>query len=241
MKVLVVALLTFFALVIDGFTFLVSLALSVVAAAPGTFGGCAVGAAVAGKAGCAVLGLLGSFPIINGALATFTEPVGIVLGITITICINCTLGSILILFLIFARIFDGKTVVGCLIGEALPGVSMLPLWTGMVIRCSMKAAKKGEFGAVLGVAATLGGGLSLSNISKVNPSIGAAAQQGQRIGAIAQVNPDEYGSEELDTAREESFSEAKVNLKASVDRFKSNINNDITPKVSPPYGKEIPA
>jgi hypothetical protein len=231
-----------FALMIDGFTFLIGLALSVVAAAPGTVAGCAVGAQVAGKAGCIALGLLGSIPWVNGALAVVTEPIGIMLGVAIGLCINFTLGSMLILFLVLFGMFDGKTVIGALIGEAIPGINMLPLWTGMTIRCAMKTAQRENPASLIGVASALSGGLSLSTAAKLAPAVAEAAGQRQRgDAALAPAPFVEKEEQDAARARQEAASEAKVNLKASVDRLKAGISGDITPKQLPRYGAEFSA
>jgi hypothetical protein len=247
MNTLKVVPLACFALMIDGFTFFVGLALSIIAAAPGTIAGCAAGSQVAGKFGCLAVGALGSLLDLSGVLQVVTEPVGIMLGVAIGICINLTLGSMLILFLVLFGMFDGKTVVSCLMGEAIPGINMLPLWTGMTIRCAMKAAQKENPTGILALAATLGGGLSLSNVSAIGSAIGGgravgqAVAQGQRMGAIARVAPEEDDAESLEQARENSLSEAKINLKGSIDRLKSGMNGDITPKTPPRYGAEFSA
>ncbi|TSC68480.1 MAG: hypothetical protein G01um101456_635 [Parcubacteria group bacterium Gr01-1014_56] len=141
MNLVKVTPLLLFALCIDGFQFLISLALSVVALIPGTTGGCAVGAYFAGEIGCAVLGVLGSFPVINGVLATVTEPIGIALGFAISICISFTLGSMLVLFLQMFGMLDKKAAVLVYMGEVLPGFSMLPAWTALVVYSAIKKNK----------------------------------------------------------------------------------------------------
>lgn len=185
-----IAPLLFLALAIDGFQFLVSLALSVVAAAPGTALGAAGGAAAGAYlcqgfgsviiAGCSatggiVLGLFGTW--FDGA-AVITEPIGIALGFAVSICISFTLGSVLVLFLQVLGVLDKKAATAAYIGEVLPGLSALPAWTALVVRCAMKEAKKEVLGGVLGGVAGIGGVLTLPNTAVEN-----AARAGTRTPA----------------------------------------------------------
>ena len=240
-RVIVLAPLLCFAIFIDAFTFLISLALSVVTAVPGTAAGCAVGQYYAGWLGCLVFGGIGS--LLNVA-AVATEPIGIVLGVAITICINFTLGSMLILFLRLAHMFDGKAAVGAMLGEGIPGISMLPLWSGLIIYCAYRQAKQEMLGQALGNTGSI---LGVSAIRAVNPAVGAALVAGQRMGASQAVlaaggpSVEEDEREVARNIRNQELATAKTNLKASVDRLKAGMGSDITPKAQPSYGQKIPA
>ncbi len=167
-----------FAICIDGFQFLISLALSVVATLPGTTGGCAVGAYFAGEVGCAVLGVLGSFPVINGALAMVTEPIGMALGFAISVCISFTLGTMLILFLQLFGLLDKKAAVLTYMGEVLPGFSVLPAWTALVLRCLYTNNKGVLTAGLVSSVLTVGSTLVLPN-----NKVGNAVRQGTLVGS----------------------------------------------------------
>ncbi len=156
-------LLIIFALCIDGLQALIGLGISIIAAFPGTVGGAAAGCVgaqyiVAGKISCAVggfvLGIIGSFPIINGALATVTVPLGMAVAFTIDICLSLTLGSGLIMALIFCGMFHPKYIWSGSIVEFLPCFDILPGWTAMVVLSIMETSKQkgGALGAAAGVA-----------------------------------------------------------------------------------------
>lgn len=212
------------ALVIDGFQFLISLALSVIAAFPGTVGGCAVGGYFLGKMGCYVLGLVGTFPIINGALATVTEPVGIVLGFVISICISFTVGSILVLFLYMAGVLDKKAAALAYMGEVLPGLNMLPAWTALVVRCAMNEARNKVVGTtILNTMIGFGGALVLPN-TKVGDAMRAGTLLGS--GGLAREMPQEE-LEELRTAPQQRVPMQDMRLRRTVpaaanDNFKTS-------------------
>ena len=166
------------AICIDGFQFLISLALSVVAVLPGTVLGCATGAYFAGEVGCAIVGALGSLPFINGPLTQASGPIGTVLGIVISICISFTLGSILILFLQLFGILDKKAALMAYMGEVLPGLNILPAWTALVVRCGINEMKKEASDGVLNTVVSIGSKLVLPNTP-----IGTAIQAGTLIGS----------------------------------------------------------
>jgi hypothetical protein len=143
------AALIVFALFIDGAQAALSAGLFVISAFPGTFGGgalgCAGGAAVAGDIGCAIggflLGVFGSIPLINGALAVVTVPVGVMLGFAVSICLAVTLGAGLITLLIFNGMFYPKYLLPGGISEFIPGVSLIPAWTAIVIFSALQKNK----------------------------------------------------------------------------------------------------
>ena len=153
-------LLILIALIIDGLQAGLSLVLAIVTAVPGTAlgatGGCAAGNYFLGQIGCAiggtVLGLVGT--LLDPALATFTEPIGIALGFAINICLTITLGAFLLTLM---RIFEGKIYYKNLafgLGEMIPGINNLPFWTAFVVISLLKKNaedKQGALGAVAGV------------------------------------------------------------------------------------------
>ncbi len=128
------------ALFIDGIQAGLSAAVFILTAFPGTIGGaaagCAAGAAVAGDIGCSfggfLLGLLGSIPLINGALAVATMPVGVILGFAISICVSMTFGAGLVMLLILTGMFYPKYLSGG-ITELIPGVNCMPFWTALTL------------------------------------------------------------------------------------------------------------
>jgi hypothetical protein len=167
------------ALLIDLLQFLISLALTVMAAFPAVFAGCAAGSAVAGEAGCAVGSFLGGFltlvPGLNVIFTAAAEPFGIAVGFAISICISFTLGSILVLFTYMFGILNRKAVVMACIGETLPGFSILPTWTAMVVGCIYMAYKQAAKSKLLGVATSVAGNLQLPD-----NSIGEAVEAGNQ-------------------------------------------------------------
>jgi hypothetical protein len=144
-----------FAIFIDGLQAGISFSIAVIAAFPGTTGGCAIGGYFGGKIGCFVLGVLGSIPLINGLLATATVPLGLMLGFVINLCISLTMGVGLIFALFFAFGRPSGWVWGVSIADLIPGVNNLPFWTLMVIRAWwVHASQEGKLGMV-GAAATV--------------------------------------------------------------------------------------
>jgi hypothetical protein len=140
-----------------------------------------------------VLGFFGSWG--NGA-AVITEPIGIAVGFAISICISFTLGSVLVLFLQLIGVLDKKAALMAYIGEALPGFSMLPAWTALVIRCAMKDVKNELMGTVLNTAIGIGGALVLPN-TKVGNATQAGTLNSRRT--IVDAQP-EYESQEDEQA-----------------------------------------
>jgi hypothetical protein len=143
------AALIVFALFIDGVQAAISASLVVVAAFPGTIAGsaagCWAGSKILGDVGCAVggfvLGLLGSIPVINGALAVVSEPIGLMLGFAIGVCISCTFGAALVLLLLFNGTFYPKYLAPGGIVELIPGFEVLPSWTAMTVACVLQKNK----------------------------------------------------------------------------------------------------
>lgn len=88
----------------------------------------------AGK--CALLGAAG------GALAsTFGIPIGTALGFVLEMVVSLTIGSALILLLLFnGMYYSNRTTIGILV-ELMPGLDIIPGWTFMTIMCVIKKRK----------------------------------------------------------------------------------------------------
>ncbi len=228
MKWLKITPLLMLALAIDGFQFFVSIGLSAISAIPGTVGGCAVGAYYAGKVGCFVVGIIGSIPIVNGALATVTIPLGIVIGFAISICISFTLGSILVLFLELAGVLDRKAALMAYLGEVIPGLSALPAWTGLVIRCATRELKGEVLGGALKSVAGMAGALVLPNTPVGNA-------MGQRTlndkGTIARAQP-RYENAEQNVTRTESSRNIPMQDMRIRPATRTPTNNNAQPRIA---------
>ena len=130
-------LLLLLAVCIDALQFLISVGLFVFALFPGTttgaLTGCVVGSYVMGscKVGALVLGILGSFLNVS---AVALVPIGILMAIILSVAFSVTFGAALILLLIFTRMFYPGVIVATVTAELLPGVNLLPTWTGLVAR-----------------------------------------------------------------------------------------------------------
>ena len=70
---------------------------------------------------CAVAGA-----IAGAALSAFGVPIGAGLGFIVDICISLTMGGALILALVMFDMFDFASVAAVFVGEAIPGLDMLP-------------------------------------------------------------------------------------------------------------------
>jgi len=130
------------ALFIDGMQAAISWGIAVIAAFPGTIGGTAIGCAggseVAGEIGCwaggGILGFLGSIPLINGALATVTIPLGIVIGLAINMTLSLVLGGALV-FLLMLWGLNPLQKLWWSGAELIPGINNVPCWTFFTISC----------------------------------------------------------------------------------------------------------
>lgn len=146
------------ALFVDGVQAAITASVAVIAAFPGTVGGgalgCAAGAAL-GTWGCAVggfvLGILGSA---TDVAAVVTEPIGLIIGFAISICLSATLGAGLITLLIFNNMYYPKWILPSGIAEFVPGFDLIPGWTAMVILCLVQK-KKDEMGGVGNILGTV--------------------------------------------------------------------------------------
>lgn len=136
--------LLIFAIMIDALQWFVSAALSVVMMFPGTTIGAATGCLVGSKtiigckAGAFMLGIIGSIPVVNGVVATFTEPVGIALGFVVSFCISASFGTLLVLGLMYCKMFYPKQFFFATGAEMIPGINLLPAWSALVVRAWLK-------------------------------------------------------------------------------------------------------
>lgn len=139
------ALFILLGLFIDGVQAGLSVGIAAIAAFPGAAGGCAVGGYFLGQVGCFVVGIVGSIPLINGALATVTVPIGMAIGLAINICLSVTLGFCLLVPLLY--VFNGNVAWKRLAwagGEMIPGLNNIPFWTVFVVLSLLKSeARKG--------------------------------------------------------------------------------------------------
>jgi hypothetical protein len=161
----------------------------------------------------------------NGALAMATEPLGIALGFTISICLSFTLGSMLVVFLKLAGLLDGKSAALAYIGEVIPGVEALPAWTGLVWRCVSKAAKGVIMKKALGGVANMASGLVLPETP-----VGEAMQQGTQLGIAQAIN---WTGEEGDTeAPAQQEISRKYNTMQDIKTRPLRASNNNTPRAA---------
>lgn len=149
-------LLILFAVLLDILQAGISAGLFFMGAFPGTIGGatggCLIGAKIAGPVGCtiggAVAGVAGT--AVNAAAAA-TLPFAVGLGFAVNFCISATFGVVLIGFLLlFGMYYKGAGIAGFII-ELIPGLAIVPGWTGMTVMCVMR--KSAEEKALAGSAA----------------------------------------------------------------------------------------
>ncbi len=140
----------FIALVLDVIPALLGLAIFLITAFPGTFGGaligCAAGNAVAGELGCQVggwvLGILGTLPIVNTEIAFFTAPIGAVISIVLIGCLNIlALAAVLILVLYGRMFYLPYFFMGSI--KIVPFINLFPWWT-TVMWLSIRRKEKGK-------------------------------------------------------------------------------------------------
>ena len=74
-----------------------------------------------------------AIPVVGSILAAATAPIGIGIGLTVSWCINITMGSGLMLLLLINRMYHPKWGPAGLIGAFIPGLDSLPFWVGIVI------------------------------------------------------------------------------------------------------------
>lgn len=89
--------------------------------------------------GLAVMVSTGStIPIIGQLLAPVLIPSGILLGIAIAFSISSTLGGGFLVFLKMKNMFYPEVAFFGLVGEVVPGINNLPLWTAIAWRSISK-------------------------------------------------------------------------------------------------------
>ncbi len=237
------------ALFIDGVQAAVSATLILIAAFPGTIGGaaagCAAGNAVAGGVGCEIggflLGLLGSIPIINGGLALIAEPIGLVLGFAISICLSATLGFGLIMLLVFNGMFYPKYVYSGGIAELIPGFDLIPGWTAMTILSVIKKNKEEKQEKSGGGKGLISRGVSMAiNATPEGRALtlGAAALTSRSSALPARNNANgAFAENEEGNAQGINSADRYMTLKNSVDGIRapraatpSNDNNALAPQ-----------
>lgn len=144
-------LLIAFAVLIDFLQAAISAALFAIGAFAGTIGGAAAGcywgAKVGGTLGCTVVGGLGGFfgSFANPLIAGGTITIAVVMGFAINFCLDATLGTILIMWLLWEDMYYPRFGISGFIAELIPGVNDLPAWTIMTVLSIMrKSAEEGK-------------------------------------------------------------------------------------------------
>lgn len=69
-------------------------------------------------------------------------PIGVGLGVAINFCLSATLGTGLIMLLIFNKMFYPRYVLPGGITEIFPGFSLVPTWTAIVILSILRKKKE---------------------------------------------------------------------------------------------------
>ncbi|MDE1925168.1 MAG: hypothetical protein KGH79_03235 [Patescibacteria group bacterium] len=185
-----------FALLIDGLQAALAwmfisagAAFQAVTPAGGAVGGATLGCALSsGIAGC----IKGAFSgAAAGATASFFGiPLGIGLSFASDVCISLTLGTALIFLLAVNRMYYPGYIWAVFIGEALPGLDILPGWTFLAIRCVLK--KNAEMGAgAVGFASSVANfALSPNNpISSIKSATGVIARSSPAVNRIYESEP----------------------------------------------------
>ena len=143
-------LLISFAILIDLLQAGISAGLFAVGAFPGTVAGgaagCALGTYYAGSVGCVVVGSIAGFVGTAGnVVAAATLPIAIALGFAVNFCLDVTLGTILVMWLMWEGMYYPRYGIGGFIAELMPGLSDLPAWTVMTILSVVrKSAEEGK-------------------------------------------------------------------------------------------------
>jgi len=92
--------------------------------------------------------------VFGAAISASGAPLGIGIGMAVDMCIGITMGSGLILALIMCGMFHPKYIWGGSIIKIIPGINVIPGWTGTVILSIIETNKQkgGLLGAAAGVA-----------------------------------------------------------------------------------------
>lgn len=154
------------------------------------------------SAKCAVAG-----GALGAASSAFGVPFGTALGFGLEIVVSITMGGALILALVFNGMYYKTRIFGNVLIEMMPGVSIIPAWTFMVILCILRErAEEGKLegkassnlakmvapGTALGTAV---GGLKMAQQQKVNAMqregvLTEGTYKQQRVNTRVQLNTD---------------------------------------------------
>jgi len=108
--------------------------------------------AILGFAFLAMGSALSVIPVVGPVFTTFVgAPLGIAVGMVVSICISLSFGVLLILTLFYFKMFYPARVFGGMFFEIIPGLSAIPGWTAMTLLCVLK--KMQEDGTLQGSAA----------------------------------------------------------------------------------------
>jgi len=101
---------------------------AVVGAIPGAAAGCAAGTAAGTAAGS----------VVGSGVAASSGPMGMLLGYVFDFCIGIGGGTLLVILLVYNKMFYAGSTLVTYIGEALPIINMGPGWTALAVRCTYK-------------------------------------------------------------------------------------------------------
>ena len=90
----------------------------------------------------ALLGVVTGISLIPGAVFV-AQPVGLVLGAVISLCLSITMGGALMVALALNGMFFWNKVIPAF-AELIPGISNGPVWTFVVIRCMWQHARENK-------------------------------------------------------------------------------------------------
>jgi hypothetical protein len=145
--------------------------------------------------------------------------IGFVLALTVTFCINATMGAGLLFSLIQQGMYHPKFGPVAIIGGLIPGLNVLPFWVGLVGAGIMqdKSKERGIVGEVAGVASALQSGKN--PLSKAGGAVSAFKNTERLAGRPPQAaNDNEPKSEAAAESRR------PINLNPRV-----GMNSDIAP------------
>lgn len=108
---------------------------------------------VADAAACGIAGGIG-----GGALSAFGLPTGAALGAVSSVFITLVFGTGFIFLLFLGGMFYPSIVFTTLIGEAIPGIGILPFWTVLAVRSAIQKSKEEESGDTITVGTEEQGG-----------------------------------------------------------------------------------
>lgn len=118
------------------------------------------------EAGLVGLGAAPAATIVGAVITPVTAPLGIILGLAVSWCINVTFGAGLLMLMAYYDMWGvsyWKYLFPGIGLEIIPGFDALPFWVAMVILCIIQQSKE-EPGTVLGqVARVASAAASLEN------------------------------------------------------------------------------